>query len=268
MKIAVTFDFGQTLADLDTAMLARRCGERGVTADATALEAAVPTAWARYDAAIREGAGGHPWKLLMRTILGEAHVDPRAIDALTDWLWDEQPRKNLWRRPIPGMFELVRALHAAKVTLGVISNSEGKLAELIDELGLGDALRIVVDSGVFGITKPDRRIFDEAAARLGVEPPTSCTSATRTRPTSPARSAPVRAPSGSAAPATTSRACGSPMTPPRPARRSRPSASRSPEPHHFGGGGRPQPEGSAVGRGGNPEGSAVGSAVGIVVGQP
>jgi HAD superfamily hydrolase (TIGR01549 family) len=170
MTIAVTFDFGQTLAEIDTAMLARRCGERGVAADAAALETAVPIAWARYDAAIRAGAGGHPWKLLMRTLLLEGHVDPAAVDALTDWLWDEQPKQNLWRRPIPGMFELVRDLHAAEVTLGVISNSEGKLVELTRELGLDDVLPIVVDSGVFGVTKPDPRIFVHAAELLGVEP--------------------------------------------------------------------------------------------------
>ena len=77
MTITVTFDLGQTLADLDTAMLARRAGERGVAADASALEAAVPAAWARYDAAIREGAGGPCF--LMRTLL-KLHVDANAVD--------------------------------------------------------------------------------------------------------------------------------------------------------------------------------------------
>jgi HAD superfamily hydrolase (TIGR01549 family) len=168
--IAVTFDFGQTLADLDTAMLSRRAAERGVTVDANAIAASVPIAWAEYDAAIRKGFGGHPWKFLMRTLLAESQVAPADAASLTDWLWDEQPKQNLWRLPIPGMFELARELHRKHVTIGVISNSEGKLAELVRELGLDDALTMIVDSGVFGVTKPDPRIFLFATDQLGVEP--------------------------------------------------------------------------------------------------
>ena len=138
------------------------------------------------------------------------------------------------------MFELVRELHAAKVTLGVISNSEGKLVELIRELGLDDVLPLVVDSGVFGITKPDPRIIVHAAALLGAEPRDIVhVGDSYQADVAGALGVGMRAIYDPAA--TTSRACGSPMTPPRPARRSRPSASRSPEPDHFGGGGRPNP---------------------------
>ena len=56
---AVTFDFGQTLAELDTAMLASRLAERGVTVAASALQDARPAMWRRYNEAIRAGLGGH-----------------------------------------------------------------------------------------------------------------------------------------------------------------------------------------------------------------
>ena len=171
MKLAVTFDFGWTLAEIDTAMLVRRLAERGARADADALEAAIPIARATYDAAIRAGAGGHPWHLLMRAILVEGSVETVDLEALVTWLWDEQPRQNLWRRPIAGMFELVRDLAREDVPLAIVSNSEGRLAELVGELGLDDAFSIVIDSGRFGVTKPDPRIFLHAAERLGVAPP-------------------------------------------------------------------------------------------------
>jgi putative hydrolase of the HAD superfamily len=168
--IAVTFDFGQTLAELDTDMLAARAGERGVRVEAAAIEAAVPEAWATYDRAIRAGEGGHPWKTLMRALLAGAGVDARsgAGAALVDWLWDEQPRRNLWRRPIAGMIDVVHDLDAAGVRVGVVSNSEGRLAELADELGWGGLFRCVADSGRLGVEKPGRAIFDWAAARLDV----------------------------------------------------------------------------------------------------
>ena len=57
---AVSFDFGQTLAALDTAMLAGRLAERGLAVAADALEAATPAAWRAYNAAIVPNASGHP----------------------------------------------------------------------------------------------------------------------------------------------------------------------------------------------------------------
>src|SRR5262245_35858563 len=113
--VGVTFDFGMTLAELDTGFLARRLGERGTLATLAAIDAAVPAAWRVYDDAVRAGTSGHPWKLLMRTLLAGARVPDDVREPLVDWLWDEQPRQNLWRRPIPRMIELVDELRAAGV---------------------------------------------------------------------------------------------------------------------------------------------------------
>ncbi|HTJ45408.1 MAG TPA: HAD family hydrolase [Kofleriaceae bacterium] len=161
---AVTFDAGQTLVELDTQLLARRLGERGVEVRADVLDAAAPRAWDRYDAAV--GRAAVPWKVFMDALLEGARISPR--DELVEWLWEEQPKRNLWRRPIAGMIEVVDAMRARGVRVGVLSNSEGKLAALFDEIGWGGRFDTIVDSGVEGIEKPDRRIFERAAARLGV----------------------------------------------------------------------------------------------------
>ncbi|MFO0629840.1 MAG: HAD family hydrolase [Polyangiales bacterium] len=168
--LAVSWDFGQTLAELDTAMLARRCSERGVEVPVARLDGAVMPAWRAYNTAVRAGAGGHPWQLLMQTLLEGAGVSTTAAASLSAWLWTEQPARNLWRRPIPGMIELVRALRARGVPNVVTSNSEGHLVELAAELGWLDAFDAVVDSGRLGIEKPDPRIFAWAAGRIGVPP--------------------------------------------------------------------------------------------------
>lgn len=168
--MAVTWDFGQTLAELDTAMLARRALERGVSVDPAALEAATEAAWAAYDAAIAAGAGGHPWRTLMRTLLRAAGAPEAALPELVEWLFQEQPRCNLWRRPIAGMFELARELHARGVPQAVVSNSEGGLAQLLTEVGLGDLFQVVADSGRLGVEKPAPGIFRFALEQLGVEP--------------------------------------------------------------------------------------------------
>jgi putative hydrolase of the HAD superfamily len=174
--IAVTFDYGQTLAELDTALLARRVGERGARVDAARLEAESPAAWAAYDDAKRRGETGFPaWRSFMATLLAragaESVLDPGSdmTSSLVDFLWSEQPKKNLWRRPIAGMAELVQGLAGRGVPLGIVSNSEGHLAELLAEMGLSRYFGVVADSGKLGFEKPDRRIFDFAAAGLGVE---------------------------------------------------------------------------------------------------
>ena len=166
---AVSFDAGQTLVELDTAMLARRVAERGVTVDAVGLDRAQPGAWRRYEEVVKDGGHERPWQVFMATLLAGAGVEPAAAVELAAWLWTEQPHRNLWRRPIAGMFELARDLAAGGVPVAILSNSEGRLAELIAEIGWAHPFRVIVDSGRLGVAKPDRRIFDHTAAALGVD---------------------------------------------------------------------------------------------------
>jgi putative hydrolase of the HAD superfamily len=165
---AVTFDFGQTLCDLDTDLLSRRLAGRGLTVAPDRLEAASTGAWSAYDAAIHAGMGGHPWEFFMTRLLALAGAPEPAAAEAAAWLWTEQPRLNLWRRPIAGMIELVRALRAAGLPVGVVSNSEGKLAELCAEIGWEGEFLFVADSGKLGMEKPAPGIFHWAVERLGV----------------------------------------------------------------------------------------------------
>jgi putative hydrolase of the HAD superfamily len=166
----VTFDAGQTIIDLDLDFLARRLAERGVVVEPAALAASAPAAWRRYDSLVDPG-GGHPWHDLMATLLRGAGVAEPSVGPLVEWLWGEQPRANLWRAPIPGMVALARELAGRGVRIAVLSNSEGRLAELLAEIGIADVFAAIIDSGRIGIEKPDRRIFDHTLAALGATGP-------------------------------------------------------------------------------------------------
>jgi HAD superfamily hydrolase (TIGR01549 family) len=98
-------------------------------------------------------------------------ADRADVAQLVEWLWTEQPHANLWRAQIPGMVALARELAARGVRVAVLSNSEGRLAELLAEIGIADAFATVIDSGRIGIEKPDRRIFDHALDALGASQP-------------------------------------------------------------------------------------------------
>jgi len=168
--LAVTFDWGHTLCDLDTAMLSQRLAERGLDVPEDRLEAAVAEAKRAYDAAIVAGHGGDPWKSKMHHLLVTAGAPSAALVEVVDWLWTEQPRRSLWRRPIPGMIELVRGLRSAGFPTAIISNSRGRLSELTAEIGWGGDFSTIVDSAKLGIDKPDPRIFLWASTALDVPP--------------------------------------------------------------------------------------------------
>lgn len=171
--IAVTFDYGQTLAALDLNLLSERVADRGVGVEVDRLQTASPAAWAAYNDAKRAGAEGEvAWRTFMTQLLsgaGARVAQDSQLEEIVGFLWSQQPKHNLWRSPIEGMFELCARLNEAEIPVGIISNSEGRLAELVDELGYRHLFRTIADSGVLGFEKPDRRIFDWAAERLGVE---------------------------------------------------------------------------------------------------
>lgn len=166
---ALGFDFGQTLAELDYDFLARRVAPHGASFDALRGRENSKPAWDIYG---QKKSQGHvlAWRAMMQAQLEGGGVPSAQAATLAAWLWDEQPGQNLWRRPIPGMIELVRELRGAGVPIAIISNSEGRLAELVAELGWQADFDVVVDSGRLGVDKPDPRIFHHACQALRVEP--------------------------------------------------------------------------------------------------
>jgi putative hydrolase of the HAD superfamily len=75
----------------------------------------------------------------------------------------------VWRWPIPESGEALKALAAAEMPMGVVSNASGQIEDMLARSGIcqqGDgahvSMRVVIDSHVVGVAKPDPRIFDYA----------------------------------------------------------------------------------------------------------
>jgi putative hydrolase of the HAD superfamily len=75
----------------------------------------------------------------------------------------------LWRWPIPESVAALRRLEDAGVPMGVVSNASGQIEDVlvrsgVCQLGTGElvAMRVIVDSHLVGVAKPDPRIFDFA----------------------------------------------------------------------------------------------------------
>ncbi|MBQ7597144.1 MAG: HAD family hydrolase [Clostridia bacterium] len=71
---------------------------------------------------------------------------------------------------LPGAVETLKELKRRGYLLGAVTNGVSSLQNIkLDTAGIRALFDVVVVSGDIGVYKPDRRIFDEAARRLGVE---------------------------------------------------------------------------------------------------
>lgn len=168
---AVTFDFGQVLAEFDPVHFAQKLASQSIpTPSVDSIERALPRAWDDYGRALRDNLPhGGPWKVFIASIMEQCDQSEYATPALLDWLFIDQRAHNLWRRPIKGMIDLVRLIRKSGLKVAIVSNSEGALKSLVQSMGWLDDFEVIADSGLLGFEKPDRRIFLWAAAQLGVE---------------------------------------------------------------------------------------------------
>lgn len=171
---AVLLDVGGVflLPDAETLLLALSAA--GADPDAETLARAHYAGTAAMDR-----SGGPDWDLYRTTLASRCGVPAArladavaALDAASVRLG-----AGLWSRVVPGSIEGLRRLADAGVALGVVSNADGTIAELlvagkICQVGAGEGVpvTIVVDSHVVGMAKPDPRIFEIALAKLGVAP--------------------------------------------------------------------------------------------------
>ncbi len=115
--------------------------------------------WRRYDAGVARAVG-----------VAEDRVGD-AVEGL-EAAW-RQVRG--WHRIVPGALEGLRLLASTGVSIGVVSNADGTVADQLVaarvlQVGAGEGIEVVVvvDSSVVGIEKPDPRIFTVALDALGV----------------------------------------------------------------------------------------------------
>jgi HAD superfamily hydrolase (TIGR01509 family) len=104
------------------------------------------------------------WYLFYAHLLEELGVqDERLHDALV-----EATRISAnWCDIRPGTREILLGI-AKKHALGIISNADGKIAEILAHCELADCFRTITDSGIVGYEKPHLEIFQAALREMGV----------------------------------------------------------------------------------------------------
>jgi HAD superfamily hydrolase (TIGR01549 family) len=74
-----------------------------------------------------------------------------------------------WDRIRPGTREALQRI-GGEYAIAVISNADGRIAQLLAACGLADCFRTITDSGIVGHEKPHPAIFKTALASLGARP--------------------------------------------------------------------------------------------------
>jgi len=108
------------------------------------------------------------WDIVYRMFLGETDIPetehPRLVHALY-----ERFRSVASYRLYPDVLPTLERLGKAGLTLGLISNFEDWLEQLLETLEVSPFLDVSVISGIEGVEKPDTRIFEIALERAGLD---------------------------------------------------------------------------------------------------
>ena len=75
---------------------------------------------------------------------------------------------GIWCVPVDGFHETMDALEERGIIVGIISNSDGRVADRLRELRMSDRFSFILDSGLLGVSKPDARIFEIATQTSAV----------------------------------------------------------------------------------------------------
>lgn len=164
MTRALLLDAGNTIVFLDHGAVAEVLG-----LEEAAVKAAEPVAKRRYERTLREGKShGDGWRVFAGELARAAGLEGE-LEAAVDALWAEHQRFNLWRRVPAGFLDALDRARALGFRIGVVSNSEGKLEELFEAVGVGGAFEVIVDSHHAGVRKPDPAIFRPALEALDAD---------------------------------------------------------------------------------------------------
>ncbi|WP_410677056.1 HAD family hydrolase [Amycolatopsis sp. cmx-4-68] len=133
---------------------------------------------AHYAATAATGGAGGPLSIAYRRRFAEVcGVPPERAEDAAAGLERALRAPDCWTEPAAGGADALARLHDGGWALAVVSNAAGRTAGQLADAGLGQVgpgpatpLAAIVDSHLFGVRKPDPRIFRHALDLLGVTP--------------------------------------------------------------------------------------------------
>jgi putative hydrolase of the HAD superfamily len=164
----VLFDVGNTLLFPNWPRILKPLRERGITPGLEQLQSIERKTKKEWDDLV---SGGHRpdrgfWYRFHGNLLGllglpDPHLQQKLSDANAISANFDQIR--------PGTRELLERI-GRKYRIGVISNADGKIVDVLTQCGICDCFLSITDSGLVGHEKPHPAIFQAALKSIDVSP--------------------------------------------------------------------------------------------------
>jgi HAD superfamily hydrolase (TIGR01509 family) len=157
----IFFDVGNTLLFPNRAkMLAPIARERHPTLEQWhALERKTK---AEFDRGMQDGRVDHGFWWTFHTYLLDGLGEPVA---LRDELVENTRISANWDQIMPGTRDALQRI-CEKFRIAVISNADGAIKRVLSRCGIADCFESITDSGIVGVEKPRREIFETALAAM------------------------------------------------------------------------------------------------------
>lgn len=170
---AVFLDAGETILSPHPSFheaVARILGEEGIEVEAARVEKALQEMPPLIDPgvtwSISREASRRFWGSVYVSILDSVGIDDPS-GTLAAGLYERFTRYESYRM-FPDVVPAIEAIKEADLTVGLISNFEEWLEEMLTHWEVAALFEVIVVSGKEGIEKPSREIFERALARADV----------------------------------------------------------------------------------------------------
>jgi HAD superfamily hydrolase (TIGR01509 family) len=164
---AIFFDVGNTLLFPDWDAILPPLRRRNALPTLEQWHAVERVTKKQFDRMMRDRQADHSfWYLFYSHLLEELAIED---DSVRDSLVAATRISANWGGLRPRTREILERL-AKNYRLAIISNADGKIAELLARHGVADCFETITDSGLIGQEKPHPAIFSAALSSLGVAP--------------------------------------------------------------------------------------------------
>ncbi len=170
---AVLFDAGHTLLYIDPGRMLRLLASAGIDVERERFceaERAARRALQEHVVEGRTGTEPEVWRPYFAALLEGVGVPRERIGDVRVRIRREHERAHLWTYVATGTRDVLRRLSGEGYRLAVISNADGRVRSILDQVGLAPFFEFVLDSGEVGMEKPESGIFQEACRRLDLDP--------------------------------------------------------------------------------------------------
>ncbi len=108
--------------------------------------------------------------IFLEIMLSDILDSKETLNSIIDDAVSEDEKKSLWTYTFDWVKKSLAELKNGGYRMSVISNSDGRVEDVLKEVGLRSFMDKVYDSHIVGVDKPDERIFTQVLDELSLSP--------------------------------------------------------------------------------------------------